>query len=365
MANIPQQNTGGIGDITSLLSLFKSSGQTTTSSETVDPAKASALLQQILQGNGGLAAVSMGGKSAGLYNSTTNQQLTNDLLARATGQVAALSSTKTTTQQTNPPLNLATTALTAAGTLGAKSLLGPSATALSSKLGLSDMGTKLKSALGLDGSAPAATSTTADLSNSVLGVDAGAPDAASAASLLDVGTESAADLSGSILGADAAGSAGMDLLGSAGLEEAGAEFGGDTLLATAAETAGEDALGDAALAALVAWIICSELVKQGRLPVRYYRKGGAKFASYSDTIKRGYYVWAIPSVIHLRNKPHSTYSKFLEVIFNIRAEWIATGNKKLLGSIIEGVLYPTCYILGKLCSHRNFMEVYKDTVTAK
>lgn len=71
---------------------------TTTNSEEVSPEKAMALLQQLLGSVQGLAQVSSGQKISGMYDSTTNQQLTNDLLARSTADVAALSSVKTQTQ---------------------------------------------------------------------------------------------------------------------------------------------------------------------------------------------------------------------------------------------------------------------------
>lgn len=71
---------------------------TTTDTEEVSPEKAMALLQQVLGGVQGLSAVSGGQKASGMYGSTVNQQLVNDLLARSTADVAALSSKKTQTQ---------------------------------------------------------------------------------------------------------------------------------------------------------------------------------------------------------------------------------------------------------------------------
>lgn len=91
----------GIGIVDDFSSLFrgKSSSDSVTTEEDVSPEKAQALIEQILGSVGGLAAVSQGQKNAGLYNSTVNQQLTNDLLTRSASSVAALSSKKTTTQE--------------------------------------------------------------------------------------------------------------------------------------------------------------------------------------------------------------------------------------------------------------------------
>jgi hypothetical protein len=71
----------------------------TTTEEEVDPAKAKALLEQLLSGVNGLAAITSGQKTVGIYDSTTNQQLVNDLLARSTADIAALGK-KTTQAQT-------------------------------------------------------------------------------------------------------------------------------------------------------------------------------------------------------------------------------------------------------------------------
>lgn len=67
---------------------------TTVNTEEVSSEKAAALLQQLLGSIQGLAAVSSGQKATGMYDSTTSSQLTNDLLARSTADVAALSSVK-------------------------------------------------------------------------------------------------------------------------------------------------------------------------------------------------------------------------------------------------------------------------------
>lgn len=117
-----RSNSGDIQDIQSLLDIF--AGKTTTTSsnttssgtnsnvtgtqELVDPAKATELISQMLSGTSGLAAISSGSKASGLYNSSTNMLLTNDLLARTAGQVAALSSTKLTASNGTTAANSAT-----------------------------------------------------------------------------------------------------------------------------------------------------------------------------------------------------------------------------------------------------------------
>lgn len=114
--------------VTKLIQLFAGSGkQTTTQSSSMSSEGLQALVKQALESNQGLAQVSAGQAGAGLYNSSTNQLLTNDLLARLTAQAQSNSQSKTiTTQQAGALSGNAGKALggaTVAGTL-LKNLLG-------------------------------------------------------------------------------------------------------------------------------------------------------------------------------------------------------------------------------------------------
>lgn len=106
------------------------------------------------------------------------------------------------------------------------------------------------------------------------------------------------------------------------------------------------------VASVVGWIICTELVRQRRMPLRWYNYGAQVFRFYPDAVKEGYYVWAVPSVRHLRKHPQSLYSRFLCKIFNWRAENIAAhagvpkARKLVRGAIVTAVLWPLCYGLG-------------------
>ena len=75
-------NSGGSNTTTT------TSGKTGTRQTMISPEIATQMLQNALESNQGLAAVAQGQSSAGLYNSTTNKLLTNDLLARLTANIA-------------------------------------------------------------------------------------------------------------------------------------------------------------------------------------------------------------------------------------------------------------------------------------
>lgn len=115
--DIPNQDT--MGGIANLISLISGKTTTTTKNPNISQEGINAMLQQLLGSNQGLASITSGQNSSGMYNSSVNTQLTNDLLSRVTGQVAALNAPETTTQKVDPIVNpkLALGAL-ALGTVG-------------------------------------------------------------------------------------------------------------------------------------------------------------------------------------------------------------------------------------------------------
>ena len=112
------------------------------------------------------------------------------------------------------------------------------------------------------------------------------------------------------------------------------------------------------------WIICTELMRQGRMPKRHWAAGSKVFAAYPETGRRGYYVWAIPTVRHLRRRPGSLYSRAIARVFGWRAEDIAAragvqGARKLLrGRMVTAVLALPCLVLGALSPEQDWTKVY-------
>ena len=117
----------------------------------------------------------------------------------------------------------------------------------------------------------------------------------------------------------------------------------------AAPAVAADAFGVADFISTAAWIICTELRRQGRMPARTYYLAAPEFAAYSERGKRGYYVWAIPSTRHLRAHPQSWYSRLLERTFNCRARYIANRKRglpgTLAGALVTHGLYGFCWML--------------------
>lgn len=147
------------------------SGSTTTNSG-ISADGLNALLSQLLSGTQGLASVAGGQNTAGLYNSTVQQQAVNQLAVETAGEVQAKGPTSTTVQNTGgttsntsgatttvkaPSLDLGTTLLEAAGGIGANKVLSTGESALSN----STLGQSLANALGLGGGSSTAASSAA------------------------------------------------------------------------------------------------------------------------------------------------------------------------------------------------------------
>jgi hypothetical protein len=154
----------------------------------------------------------------------------------------------------------------------------------------------------------------------------------------------------------------------AALEGLSPALGGTAAGAGLFEGLGGAGISEAALMAPAAggfWIICTELMRQKKMPKRYWLTGSKAFAGYPDAVKRGYYVWAIPSVSHLRRHPDSLYSRFLGKVFGWRAEDLAAragvaGARKLWrGRAVTAALWLPCLALGALLPEQDWCSVYR------
>jgi len=99
-----------------------SSGGTTTSGKVISQDTVNGMLKSALEGTDGLASVVNGQQTSGMYNSTTNEMLTNDLLSRLTTNIASASAPTVTT--TTPSTVTSTTKSPSLGTGGTLALAG-------------------------------------------------------------------------------------------------------------------------------------------------------------------------------------------------------------------------------------------------
>lgn len=110
--------------------------------------------------------------------------------------------------------------------------------------------------------------------------------------------------------------------------------------------------------AVSSWVVCTELNKQGRLSNRWYMTGATRFVLYDERIKQGYYLWAIPAVLHLRKSPDSLLSNSLCWIFNHRAEYIAAqagirgARKTIAGWLTLAGVHGFCWLLSRTIARK-------------
>lgn len=218
------------------------SGSTTTNSG-ISADGLNALLSQLLSGTNGLASVAGGQNTAGLYNSTVQQEAVNNLITQTAGEVAAKGPTSTTVQNTGgttsntsgatttvkaPSLDLGSTLLEAAGGLGANKLLNTGESAISN----STLGQSLANALGLGGSSSgAASSAAATGAFNSAAASAGVPSVGGGVGVSGVGVNTAgftAPTAASLDSAGLGGTAGGVSAGTAGSSAADAGLGAGT-----------------------------------------------------------------------------------------------------------------------------------------
>ena len=191
MANENQQMSQGtsLDALASLMKLFAGGGgskvveqggtQNTvqTSANAIDPALTAQFLKQALESNSGLVSTLQGQKTAGLYNSSTNRLLANDLLARMSAQAATNAAqvggkTVTTTQTGTPSTRVTTNQGALNRGAGANSdLLGKLMLGLTAyqKLGGKQAVKDASSMLGIGSSVPAVDMISANLSQDPIG----------------------------------------------------------------------------------------------------------------------------------------------------------------------------------------------------
>lgn len=400
-------NLAGILGAIPGLSEAVNGGTTTTSNSGISSAGLSALLNQLLSSNQGLAAVAGGQNTAGLYNSTVQTQMVNDLITREAGEVQAKGPT-TTTQTKQPTLNLGDTLLQgAAGLIGTK-LLSKGVDSLGSTvadaLGLGatttaggeTAGASLLSATGATpaafstaGSVPAAIANAAIASPATAGAGATAAGAAAdtgagitsgaigatGAGALDAGVAGA--LGATTAGAVGAATAGGLAAGGATLGGIGGAIGGDVAASTAGIAAAEgvgtgvgaaaagggiaDAL--ASIGAALAWVVCTELEVQGVMPYETYQKAAPDFVSrmrLKPSAVRGYHYWAIRYTTIMRRKDWigKLAVAAIKPLATGRADYI-NGRWNLRGWITFAILEPICSFIGRTVARKSAPDSWK------
>ena len=286
---IQQQDT--IGDLTKLLGLVKGPSNTSTTSSNISKEGMQGLINQILGGSQGLATVSQGQKAAGLYGSTTNQMLTNDLITRSAQQLGVAQAGTTTKQKAAAPIS-GQNLLQMLTMIAGQKVLGPTIKKGIAKTGLEGIGDKIAGAIFPDGagtgigssgtigmsagdlesslSAFGGSLTTGDVAATATGLDLGSianlggsslagleglGSGITAASVLPEATAALSSYGAGLTAADVGATAlGLDIAGMTATATTGAEIAATTAAATTAAEVAATAAGAAEGASILTTI---------------------------------------------------------------------------------------------------------------
>lgn len=376
--------------LTKLISTFTSGGgttttsspksQTTTSQTQLSSDNVLGLIQQLLGGTNGLASVAQGQANSGLYNSSVNTQLANDLISKTSTQVAAAAAPKVETQSTTGSTQVATNNAQLDPT---SSLLTAGAAYIGGKIlkrtGVLDTLNKgVDSAIdSIFGSSGGVASSVGDFASSLSsGVDfgSGASDLIGGSSALDSLGSSMNGVSSLFDGGGGLGSylsAGSDLLsgdiGSAAGTAIGSFFGGpiggavggfvgDNVLNPVLDFGGDvvSGIGDA-VGSVVGSVICTELAAQGLLATGLLALEHEAVATHvSREAYLGYRLWA--TKVAAKMKSSSLLTFFFKPIGKAYAQELAFSlapafySSSLLGKILRN-FEPLSAVLWKGVSY--------------
>lgn len=353
----------GITGITDLMTdkktKTKTSGGTTTQTsglEITDEGRQK-MIQDLLESSSGLAETSSGQRRAGLYNSSTNQLLVNDLMDRVTSsvdrdtakQVTTTVAPPTSTTQVAPArVGLGDAALGIGGAMAAKKIYDIFGGAGSVIEELPDF-------------VPAFEGATQALDFMSSGADVAAGGVGAVSDMLDFG--------GFNFGGMPLMSMGMDLLSGEPEDAIASGLGfmaGNALLPGVGGPLGavlgdiipfDNILGDIGgmFGDLFGSVVCTELVRQGKLSTALYLADTTYAKNHaSEKVLSGYRVWGIPLVRLMRK---SAVVTAVAGFFAInRAHYIAAisgtteykMHKAAIGAVINTVGVPICYVIGSL-----------------
>lgn len=349
-----------------------SSGGTRSTQLQVDQAGIDRMVQNMLRGQGGQASISGAARGAGIYNSTTERQLLDNLNATVAGEIA--SRTGKTVEETSP---MESTTISETPGLGLKGLALPAAMMLGKPV--------IERALGLiSGPTEAQVASAWDMVNQ-------SPDPIGSL----IGAATGDVLQGSMgminASADPIGSLIGELTGGTGVADLSANFGslgnfgmsqgmmglpalgpiGSALFSGLDDNFGMS-LGLAGLAPALALspvtavaapllglmkgissasVVCTALRELGLLDAEQYKAGASYLASLHPRVVAGYYTWGLGLAQKVREKRVWAISLSLPVAASRTALLASPGSfwdhlRFPLGTITKFIGEPACYVIG-------------------
>ena len=405
-----------IGQVTGKSSSQKS---TQTTQGNISQTGVDRLLEQILSGKGGVKDISGAVRGAGLYNSSTELQLQNDLAARAAGEVEARRAGTTTTTETEtdqPGIGIGSLIAPLAGAAVVRPLLdkfmgmaGDALNPAASAAGTSSALVAPTAGSGFTQAGPAvgdlsnmaalgAAGTASGINNVISGLtSAGSGTAIQGAGALsgnlasDLGMAfgDAASAGSTALSAGAGGGAAgglssvpivgnilSGLLGGQNGDPFGNPFGFASTLASGAMSMGPLGLIAAPVAATFGMmlsdlgisVVCTALQKYGHLDKAEYAKGQEFLKKLNRRVVRGYYHWGVPLAYRIyAEEGKGKWTRLALPWARSRTKLIASSSKTRylrypLGTLTVVIGQPICWCIGGLLDLRDYLVEKRDGI---
>lgn len=314
-----------------LVSLYGGGGgSTVTTTPNISQAGVDATIARILQSEQGLSSITSGANRSGLYNSSTVQLLTDDLVARTAAEIerARAGQTVTTEQQGLGLGSLAGTLLAAQSIPTISNALNTGINAVINALGLGSAAGGLAAAGGLTAGAAGTAAATGALAGG--GLAAGTIPAGLA--LGSAGGAAAGLGAGAAAGSTAAGAGGL-----AGLGGVGAALGPIGLGLGALALTG--ILGDVS-------VICTALARKGLVSKELLNGCTEYNRKLSKFTKMGYYSWAIPAAARIDKLPASHPIVRITAVIALPYIHHKAGSGSFIGATIAAIGEPICWMIG-------------------
>lgn len=358
-----------------------SSGGTQTSQTQLSDEAVQQQIRKILAGSGGVRDIGGSARRSGLYNATSEDLLLGNLYstAAAQGEIARAPTVTTLTPQTTTTqvagAGLGTTAGLIAGAAGLNAVLNSGAAKSAGNYVLDLVG------LGGDGAStgsPIGGTEVAGVNYGLGGLLNGNPGFGIGGSIVD-GNGAAGGWSGDSFSTNASlglpgtsgttgasgnvsnGSDDFDLLGSLGNAVSGFFSGGGLGGLVGAVQGGFGGGGGSGGGTSGGSIICTALMTRGLLNAEHYQKGEAYISQVPLEVKIGYYSWAAPIAIKIR-EGNKFWTKVCLPFARSRTALLATDGSFMdhvrnpLGTLTKFIGEPVCGMIGECIMQKNLVS---------
>jgi hypothetical protein len=286
------------------------------------------LLQQLMEGNNGLQAVTAGQRASGGYDSTASTLLTNDLAARVAGEVAV----RGAVTENRIGGSTTTTSGTQTENIGAINV--------SNVIGATSSNTSFSNIIGASSS----------VNTNVIGESS-----SGTTNTIGASSSNTKGFNQNIIGESSVKSNATNTIGGT-TSQTTVNKGATETDYYENETKKVETNNTAVKTKAKISIICTELTRTGKLDRTMYILSHVEFQKYPEYVTNGYYYWAMPVLEKLRAAPTGKTAKFYTWLLNSRCRGIVGRQLKRkvywYDKAVAKVTYGICAVLGKTVARK-------------